>query len=301
MDIDKILNKDTLTKEEIVFLLNLENPDEIELLFEKSKGIRNLYLGRNKRKILSIQFSNHCELSCIYCDLRCDNDRVKRFRLDPEEILHHIKSIFDKGITNIILQSGKDDYYDTDMIAYIIYKIKKSYDVEITLDLLQRGFDEYRAWKFSGADNYLLKFNTSNYNNFSLFTKENSFDDRVNHLKYLKRLGYKICTGNIIGLPNQTITDIAVDLKILESLKPEMIFNTPFIPQKFTEYENFHKGDFLTLLKATAISRILLKKSQIIVTASNNIFMEEEKKHLFEIGADTLLLEPLLNGELKTV
>jgi biotin synthase-like enzyme len=80
-----------------------------------------------------------------------------------------------------------------------------------------------------------------------------------------------------------------------------MILNTPFTPQPFTKFQNTPKGDFNLLLKATAISRILLKKSNIIVAASSNFFSVDEKKELFRIGADTLMLEPLFNGQLKMV
>lgn len=296
----EILNKENLLLDDIQFLLELSTEEELNLLFEKSAAVKQLFLGRLKSKILSIQFSNYCENNCLYCELRDESDSVKRFRLSPDEILEKLNSIFSSGITNIILQSGSDNYYDTDMISYLIYKIKQKYDVEITLDLLQRGFDEYRAWKFSGADNYLLKFNTSNTNNFSLFTRKNNLEERICHLNYLKRMGYKICTGNIVGLPEQSIEDIGKDLILLNKFNPEMILNTPFTPQKFTKYADTPKGDFSMLLKSTAISRLLLKKSQIIVAASTNFFSLEEKKKLFEIGADTLMLEPLHNGQLRT-
>jgi biotin synthase len=184
------------------------------------------------------------------------------------------------------------------MISYLIYKIKQEYDVEITLDLLERGFDEYRAWKFSGADNYLLKFNTSNSKNYSLFTQNNKLDERINHIKYLQRIGYKICTGNIIGLPYQSEEDISRDLLLLKSFKPEMILNTPFIPHELTKFKNIPKGSFQLLMKTTAISRLLMKKSQIIIAGSSNFFSLDEKKRLFSVGADTLMLEPLLNGNI---
>jgi biotin synthase len=185
------------------------------------------------------------------------------------------------------------------MISYLIYKIKKEYNVEITLDLLQRDFNEYRAWKFSGADNYLLKFNTSNAKNFSLFTNDNKLEERINHISYLQRLGYKICTGNIIGLPNQTIEDLAHDLMLLYKFKPEMILNTCFKPRNIAKSNRKPKENFLILLKVTAVTRIILKKSHIIISASNSIFSAEEKKKLFEIGADTLMLEALMNGEVR--
>ena len=297
----EILNKSALFAEDINYLLDLKSNAEIELLFQKSAAVKQLFLGRLKNRILSVQFSNYCVNNCLFCEFREDSISAKRFRLSPDEVLEKINSIFSSGITNIILQSGSDSYYDTDMISYLIYKIKEEHDVEITLDLLERGFDEYRAWKFAGADNYLLKYTTANTKNFSLFNKDNTINERINHIKYLKRIGYKICTGNIVGLPYQTNTELTEDILLLEKISPEMILNTPFTPQPFTKFQNTPKGDFNLLLKATAITRILLKKSNIIVAASSNFFSVEEKKSLFKIGADTLMLEPLFNGQLKMV
>lgn len=291
MNLQEILDKEKLSLEEIDFLVNLSSKEDLDLLFRKSLGIKNLYLGRYKNKIASIEFSNYCENNCLYCNLREEGISTERFRRTPEEILNIISCVVKENITNIILQSGSDSYYDTDMISYLIYRIKKDFNLEITLDLVQRGFDEYRAWKFAGADNYLLKFNTANDKNYSLFNENNNLNERINHIKYLKRLGYKICTGNIIGLPYQTNSDITNDLMLLNTFKPEMILNSPFIPQKFTKYQNWNKADFILVQKTTAISRLLLKKSDILVPESRDMYLMEEKKKLFNIGANTLVLE----------
>ena len=291
MNLQQILNKDQLSKEELLFLLHLEEGNDLNLLFEKSNAVRELYLGRSNSKIAAFQFSNHCENNCLYCELREDSLAVPRYRLTPDEILHKIKIIVGKNISNIILQSGADSYYDTDMISFLIYRIKKEYDVQITLHLLQRGFDEYRAWKFSGADNYMLKFNTSNKENFSIFNKVNKLEDRVSHIKYLKRIGYQICTGNIIGMPHQTMDDIADDLILINSINPEFVFNTPFVPHYFSKYRNHPKIKLSEMLKIIAITRLLQKKSDIIISDSTDLFNFYEKKELFEAGANSLLIE----------
>ncbi|MCB9247083.1 MAG: hypothetical protein H6613_00285 [Ignavibacteriales bacterium] len=189
------------------------------------------------------------------------------------------------------MQSGSDSFYDTDMIAYLIYKIKKEHDIKITLNLLQRGFDEYRAWKFAGADNYLLKFNTSNKDNFSVFNRDNKLEDRINHIKYLKRIGYEVCTGSIVGLPNQSIEDIANDLLLLKQFIPEMICNTPFVPHYFPRFKNVPQIELSLMMKIISITRLLQKKSDIIISDSNDFFNVNQKKELFEVGANTLLLE----------
>ena len=93
MNLHEILNKDQLSPEEINFLMNLTAKEDLDLLFHKSLGIKNLYLGRTKNKIASIQFSNYCENNCLYCNLREDNISTQRFRLSPEEILEVINTM----------------------------------------------------------------------------------------------------------------------------------------------------------------------------------------------------------------
>lgn len=291
MNLQEILNKSDFSKEDILFLLNLKEKENLELLFEKADAIKDLYFGRTKSKLVSIQFSNNCENNCLYCELSDDNESVPRFRLTLDEILGRIKNIISRGINNIVLQSGFDSYYDTDMISYLIYKIRKEHDIQITLSLLQRGLNEYRAWKFAGADNYLLKFNTSNKQNFSLFNKSNSLEERVNHIKYLKRLGYNVCTGSVIGSPDQTQEDIANDLILLKNLNPEMVFTTPFISKYYQKYNNVERTELVLIQKIIAITRIILIKSDIIISDSNDFYNLNEKKELFEVGANILLIE----------
>ncbi|MCB0753689.1 MAG: hypothetical protein KDC52_19610, partial [Ignavibacteriae bacterium] len=114
---------------------------------------------------------------------------------------------------------------------------------------------------------------------------------RINHIKYLKRIGYEVCTGNIVGLPNQSLEDIASDLLLLKQFVPEMICNTPFVPHYFPRFKHVPKIELSLMMKIISITRLLQKKSDIIISDSNDFFNVNQKKELFEVGANTLLLE----------
>lgn len=72
-----------------------------------------------------IEFSNYCKQNCKYCGLRRDNHRLERYRLQPEEIVSMAEKATKLGYKTVVLQSGEDDYYDTDMVEWIIREIKK--------------------------------------------------------------------------------------------------------------------------------------------------------------------------------
>ena len=47
--------------------------------------------------------------------------------MSADEILESAKTIYSKGIRTIVLQSGEDSFYDTDLISYLIYSIKSRF------------------------------------------------------------------------------------------------------------------------------------------------------------------------------
>jgi biotin synthase len=185
-----------------------------------------------------------------------------------EEILESAKLIHAKGLRTIILQSGEDSFYDTDFISYLIYSIKRRFDVAITLNLGQRTFDEYKTWKIAGADSYLLKYESANPKLFSLYHGKAKLEERISQLRYLKRIGYRVGSGNIIGLPHQSIEDIADDIILFKELNIDLAAFGPFIPALNTPYQNCIEGDISLALRVTAIIRLMLNEVQILSGAA---------------------------------
>ena len=148
MELGNLLHKESrFSKDELVYLLGLTDKNEINELFTRSNEIRNKYFGQDVVLQGIISFSNNCYQNCLFCGLREDNLIIPRYRMTGEEILEAARTIYSKGLRTIILQSGEDSFYDTDLISYLIYSIKRQYDVSITLNLGQRTFNEYKTWK----------------------------------------------------------------------------------------------------------------------------------------------------------
>ena len=61
---------------------------------------------------------------------------------------------------------------------------------------------------------------------------DGNFDLRLKCSKWLKELGYINGSGNIIGIPGQTIEDIARDIIYFKDMGINMIGIGPFIPAK---------------------------------------------------------------------
>jgi biotin synthase len=263
MNLNNILNKEELSREEIVFLLGQGNQEKDEKLFKRADEVRLNCFGNDVHLRGIIELSNYCAQNCNYCGLREENKELLRYRLKPEEVIETAHIIRNLGIYSIVLQAGEDRYYDTDMIAYIIYQIKQKTDVSITLSLGERGFDEYRTWRIAGADRYLLKHETANPKLYSVYHNGQKLEERLEHLRFIKSIGYQIGSGSIIGLPGQTLEDIADDILLCKDLNVDMAAFGTFIPLQNTPFQNKQAGSVGLTLRVMAVTRILLKKVHI--------------------------------------
>ncbi len=268
----EILEKEYLNRTEIIELLDLEEKSQIDELYMAADKRRSMFCGDEVHVRAVVDISNYCTQHCMYCEMREDNFSLKRYRMRPDEIIDIAKKISKLGIGTIVIQSGEDVKFDTDIVAYLIYSIKQSADIAVTLSLGERGLDEYQRWKIAGADRYILKFETSNERKYSVYRNKKLLNDRVQHLKYLKRIGFQIGSGNIVGLPSQTIDDIADDIILLKGLDVDTAIFDLLIPVPFTPYQNLKPGSLELTLKTISVARLVLKNVHIVSNAFDICF-----------------------------
>jgi len=288
-NLDYILSKNELSKDEIVFLLSLSDDEDIKALFNRADEIRKQFCGDEIHLRGIIEFSNYCEQDCVYCGLRKSNLTLERYRISIDEIINTARKIYSAGIKTVVLQSGEDFHYTKDDITKIIRAIKESCDVAITLSLGERSFDEYDEWKIAGADRYLLKHETANPKLYSALHSKQKLEERITHLRYLKSIGFQAGSGNIIGLPKQTIEDIVDDILLCKELDCDMCSFSPFIPSPETPFKDVPAADLTLTLKTMAAARIVLKNVHIPATTALSTLTPEGRKLGLQVGANVIM------------
>lgn len=289
MKLDGILHKEDLTISDIIYLLELSDFISLRKLFDYSDNVRRKYCGDEVHLRGIIEISNNCSNDCLYCGLRHSNIALDRYRMNPDEIIDAAKSISNAGIKTIVLQSGVDTTFDVDMISYIIYSIKQISDLAISLSLGERSFEEYKTWKYAGADRYLLKHESANPELYSFYKMNQKVQKRIEHLKFLKSIGYQIGSGNLIGLPNQTLEDIAADLFLCKELDVDMASFSPFIPSPNTPLRHKRMGSVELTLKTIAVGRILLKSVHIPATTAIATIDPLGREKALRVGANVIM------------
>lgn len=283
VEVDRIRNADV---DYLTYILSTDVHDEE--IFKLADEVRKRYVGDEVYLRAIIEFSNVCTQHCLYCGLRAPNGNVQRYRMPPEAIVDRARLISKLGIKTVVLQSGEDPHYTTEIVAAIVKQIKE-FGVAITLSLGERSFEEYRIWKEAGADRYLLKHETASP---ELYAKLHPGDDlsiRKSHLFELKRLGYETGTGCIVGLPGQTPHDLALDLAFFQELDADMVGIGPFIPHHQTPLAMERTGDVRTTLKMVALTRIILPTANIPATTALGSIDPSARALALKCGANVLM------------
>lgn len=275
-----------LSKQEIIDILSDDSRNE--WLFKVADEVRRKNVGNDVHLRGLIEFSNVCKCNCKYCGLRCENKNVERYRILKDEILIYVQNAINLGYRTIVLQSGEDNYYNVEKMCEIIYAIKK-YDVALTLSIGEKTFEEYEAYKKAGADRYLIRIETTNEKLYHSLHPNMNFKNRLRCLEDLKTLGYEVGTGCLVGLPNQTIEDLASDILFFKEINADMVGIGPFIPHPYTPLKNEEQGSFELALKVMALTRILLPDINIPATTAMETLNPNGRIIALQSGANVVM------------
>lgn len=289
MEFESLIFNKNLTKSDLESLLFLKSKDSINKLSISANQIRNEFNSSDVQFYGMIEISNNCDCDCLYCGLRKSNCEITRYKMNAEEVIATARQIINLGINKILIQSGDDSSIEKDYISYIIYSIKQYADVSIILSLGERSINEYESWKISGADSYLLKFETSNSDLYSKIHTGYDLAKRIESIKNLKRIGYRLGTGNLIGIKEQTNDDLINDLFLLKDINPDFLVCSPFIPAPNTPFAMDLIADKQLTLNFLATSRIFLKNIDITATTSLDSIEKNGRELGLEFGANVVM------------
>ena len=123
---------------------------------------------------------------------------------------------------------------------------------------------------------------------------KHSFNTRKKTIEEIKNLDYQLGTGIMIGIPGQTIQDLANDLLFMFELDVDMIGMGPYIEHSDTplyqiKNEFSLNSRFELTLKMIAIIRILMKNVNIAATTALDTIDNSGKIKAIKIGANVIM------------
>ena len=277
-----------LTREDIIALLKLPGKYSAALYLAADR-VRKQQIGNDVFLRGIIEFSNFCERNCLYCGLRKGNKKLSRYRMSDDEIIATAKQINKTGISTVVLQSGEDSFYRVEIICNLIERIQKETNLIITLSIGERPLDDYKAFQQAGANRYLLKHETSSPDLYKYLRPGCELDKRIQCLRTIKHLGFETGTGNMVGLPGQTLEILADDLLVMKILDADMLGIGPFISHPDTPLAGIENDDIELTLRVLAIARLLTRNTNIPATTALATLHPQGRLLALQAGANVVM------------
>lgn len=277
-----------LSKNDLITLLNADK-DESKALFDAADQVRVNTLGDEVHFRGIIEFSNHCMKNCLYCGLRRDNKALARYRLKPEEIIEGARETARLGCRTLVLQSGEDNFYSADILGELIVRIKEELDLAITLSLGDRTKKDYELLKAAGADRYLLKHETCDADLFLYLRPGTCLEERLKRQVWLREKGFQLGSGNMVGLPGQSIETLAGDIILMRDMDVEMAGIGSFIPNKQTPLAVADGGSLEMSLKTLAAARLAMPGAHLPTTTSIASIHPQGRVKALQCGANVIM------------
>ena len=177
-------------------------------------------------------------------------------------------------------------------------EIKRRWPLGITLSLGEQTEEVYREWYEAGAHRYLLRIESSIrelYEKIHPVDAVHSYETRVQALRDLRKCGYQVGTGVMIGLPFQTAANLADDLLFFKEMDIDMCGMGPYLEHSETPlYACRHLIPDLERrldlsLRMVALLRLLMPDINIAATTAMQAIVPDGRERAIMAGANVLM------------
>ncbi len=303
--LENILKQDKFTKEDIKFLLGLTDENDRKKLFKAAQKVKLEHIGDEVYYRGLIEQSNLCVKDCLYCGIR-KSLPVERYELEFNDVVESAVFAFEQNYGSIAIQTGeRQDKKFIDLIERILIEIKKRTNgkLGVTLSLGEQTYETYKRWHDAGAHRYLLRIESSSRElYYTLHPNDDlhNYDKRLQCLRDLERAGYQVGTGFLIGVPGQTLDNLANDILFLKEWDIDMVGMGPYVIQKNTPTGEVVlnqdlntpekiKARYDLAINMIAVARVVLKDVNIASTTALQALSDTGREDGINAGANILM------------
>lgn len=291
--IENIINGKRLSRnDDLEFLLTAE----LEALCFGADRIRKELCG-DKVDLCTIinGRSGGCSENCKFCAQSTHhNTKIKEYGfLDPDVILEDCKRNEANGVHRYSIVTAGRSLHDVDFDKAVqAYKRMKQ---ECSINLCaSHGFlseEEFIRLKEAGVTMYHSNIETSK-RNFRNICTTHSYEDKIKEIKLAQKVGFKVCSGGIIGM-GETWED-RIDMAVsLYELNVESIPINALMPIKGTPLESIERISIDDILRTIAIFRYINPTAYIRMAAGRSYF-EDGGAKIFRSGANATITGDML-------
>jgi biotin synthase len=283
---------------DILNLLTMPWPEFSATVQPRAKEMHRTVNGNTVTVTALLGYDNICRNQCLYCGMRAGCTGLNRFRLSLDDVQKTGETAWAMGLRRLFLISGEDPGFPFQDIVSMVEQLKKR-GFFLSLGAGEFTEDEYRRLAAVGLDEYVLKFETSDEAFFNRLKPSTTFEKRMKAIEAVRKTGMKLGSGNIIGLPHQTLEQLADDIILMKKLDISWAPVIPYMPVPGTPLaEEGGRGSLEWLLKEISILRLILPHIRITAqqpgeTIKNGLADEQGNLNALAAGADNLFVDML--------
>jgi biotin synthase len=291
----RVIGGGQITREEALWLFNLEGSSDILDLLSWANRIREHFKG-NKIHLCSIvnAKAGACSENCSFCAQSAfyQTGSPRYGFIDPEPVQQAADEADRNNVTAVGLVAawkGLNEGPILDEVCDRIRELKASGktrpDASLGIIKNQKIADRLKE---AGLECYGHNLESSR-RFFPKTCTTHTYDDRLETIGYLKKAGIKICSGGIIGMgeTREDRCDLAFSLKeIGASVVPMNILN----PIKGTPFEKNEPLSVMEILKSIACFRFILPRQEIMIAGGRTVNLREAQSMIFMAGASAMMV-----------
>lgn len=239
--------------------------------------------------------SGRCSENCKFCaQSSYHHTGIEEYSFfDTDMIVADCKKHADKGVHHYSIVTAGRELKGKDLqTACVAYKkMREECDIDLCASHGLLSEEAFISLKESGVSTYHENIETSK-RNFPNICTTHTYEDKINGIKLAQKLGFKVCSGGIIGM-GETFEDRLDMAFSLAELSIESIPINALMPIKGTIYENFERLSEDEILRTVAIFRFINPTAKIRLAAGRSL-MEDSGRRAFHAGANATITGDLL-------
>ena len=201
-----------------------------------------------------------CKQKCYYCDFVSFSNKEEYIEKYVETLKREIDSydLSNYNITTIYIGGGTPSRIPSEKIQEILEKIRQKIsgnqikweDIEITIELNPGTVDEEKIKKYKeiGINRLSIGLQSTNNKLLKEIGRIHTFEDFKDTYNTVKKVGFEnINVDLMIGLPNQTISDVKESLNEIIKLNPTHVSVYSLIVEENTKMEKLINNKELQL------------------------------------------------------
>ena len=201
-----------------------------------------------------------CKQKCYYCDFVSFSNKKEYIEKYIETLKREIDSydLSNYNITTIYIGGGTPSRIPSEKIQEILEKIRQKIsknqtrweDIEITIELNPGTVDEKKKKKYKkiGINRLSIGLQSTNNKLLKEIGRIHTFEDFKDTYNTVKKVGFEnINVDLMIGLPNQTISDVKESLNEIIKLNPTHVSVYSLIVEENTKMEQLINNKELQL------------------------------------------------------